>query len=202
MDNGLTWGTAGNISVKLDDGHVLITASGSRFDSLTEDSLTLYEVSTQKYWGGKPSKELPVHLAVYRAVPWAGAVVHASPLHATLFSISGEPIPNNLFVENMYYLQRVCRIPYCHPGSSQLAEAVFQKAPSSSVMLLNNHGVLTYDSSLPEAAMALEILESTCRLALLAKGAGMKLNALDEYTVEDFLLRSGYKPPRVFSGTE
>ena len=198
MDKGLTWGNAGNISIRLNEDQVLITSSGSRFDSLTEDSFTLWEISTQKHRGGKPSKELPVHLAVYRASPWAGAVVHASPLHATLFSMSGEPVPNNLFVENMYYLQRVCRIPYCHPGSPQLAEAVLQKTPAHNVMLLDNHGVLTYDTSLSEAAMALEILESTCRLLLLARGAGMALDILDEGTVEDFLLRSGYKAPRAW----
>lgn len=199
MEKGLTWGNAGNISLKLDNDHILITSSGSRFDSFTEDSFTFYEMSTQKHWGGKPSKELPAHLAVYCAVPWAEAVVHASPLHATLFSISGEEIPNNLFVENMYYLQRVCRIPYCHPGSGLLAGAVMKYAPSYNVMLLDNHGVLTYDISLPEASMALEILESTCRLMLLARSAGVKLNTLDDDTVEDFLLRSGYKPPRVFA---
>jgi 3-dehydro-4-phosphotetronate decarboxylase len=205
MEKGLTWGNAGNISVKLDENHILITASGSRLDSLTEDCLTLWELSAQKHWGGKPSKELPVHLKVYETSSWASAVLHTSPLHATMFSVSGLSLNNRLFVENMYYLQRVCRIPYCHPGSAALRDAVRKAAPSHNVMLLDHHGVLAYDTSLAEACMAVEVLENTCRMQLLALGAGLRLDTLDEETVQDFLLRSGYKAPRMWpdtSGTE
>ncbi len=198
MEKGLTWGNAGNISVKLDEDHILVTASGSRFDSLCEESLTVWELSTQKYFGKKPSKELPVHIKAYENAAWAGAVLHTSPLHATTFSATGLCVNNRLYVENMYYLQRVCRIPYCHPGSAALGDAVAKAAASHNVMLLDHHGVLAYDTSLEEACMAVEILENTCRMQLLALGAGIQLSTLDEQTVQDFLLRSGYKTPRLW----
>ncbi len=196
MDKGLTWGNAGNLSMKLDEDHLLITASGTRLNSLTDESFTVCRLSTGQHWDGKPSKELPVHVAVYRACPWAGAVVHASPPNATLAAITGLTVRSDLFVESMYYLQRVCRIPYHHPGSADLAREVGLAAAQHNVMLLENHGTLTYDSTLAEAAMALEILENTCRLMLLAQSAGLALHPIPPETVEDFLLRSGYRPPR------
>ena len=68
-EKNMTWGSAGNMSIRLDENQVLITASGTRFDSLTEDSFTLYNLADNTWSGGKPSKELPVHLAVYRNAP-------------------------------------------------------------------------------------------------------------------------------------
>lgn len=195
-DKNMTWGSAGNMSVRLDADTLLITAGGTRFDSLSEDSFTLYHLHNGEYEGGRPSKELPVHLAVYRAVPWAQAVVHASPFHTTLAACSDLALPNDLFVENMYYLQRVRRIAYFHPGSQALAQAVQQAAPDGNVILMNNHGVLIYDASLTEALTGLEVTENTCRMALAARQAGLTLTPVDAETVHSFLNDSGYKKPR------
>lgn len=197
-EKGLTWGNAGNFSMMLDKEHLLITASGSRFDYLTTENFTVWEISTHTYQGKKPSKELPVHLKVYENVPWAKAVLHTSPFYTTTFSLTSLPLNNRLFVENMYYLQRVCRIPYYHPGSAELTEAVGKAAHMQNVMLLEHHGILVYDTSLLETVMAVEVMENTCRMLLLSQGAGIELKALNEETVQEFLLRSGYKAPRLW----
>lgn len=198
MDKHMTWGSAGNMSLRLDEDHLLITASGTRFDSLTPDAFTLYRLSDGHCEGGKPSKELPVHTAVYRAVPWCGAVVHASPFYTTLAASSDLELPNDLFVENMYYLQRLCRIPYAHPGSEALAQAVADAAPQGNMILMQNHGVLVYDGALSEALIGLEVLENTCRMAMAAQQAGISLRHLPPETVHDFLYNSGYKKPRTW----
>lgn len=197
-DKNMTWGSAGNMSVRLDETHLLITASGTRFDSLTEDSFTLYDMETGTWTGGKPSKELPVHLAVYRNVPWAGAVVHASPFHTTLAASTTLEVRNDLFVENMYYLQRMARIPYAHPGSKELTAFVDGAAADANVILMQNHGVILYDAAMGEALAGLEVLENTCRMCLEAQRAGVSFTPVAPETVEDFLLNSGYRKPRVW----
>ena len=197
-DKNMTWGSAGNMSVRLDDTHLLITASGTRFDSLTEDSFTLYDMETGTWTGCKPSKELPVHLAVYRNVPWAGAVVHASPFHTTLAASTTLEVRNDLFVENMYYLQRMARIPYAHPGSKELTAFVDSAAADANVILMQNHGVILYDATMGEALAGLEVLENTCRMCLEAQRAGVSFTPVAPETVEDFLLNSGYRKPRVW----
>lgn len=197
-EKNMTWGSAGNMSIRLDENQVLITASGTRFDSLTEDSFTLYNLSDHSWTGGKPSKELPVHLAVYRNAPWAGAVVHASPFHTTLAASTTLEVRNDLFVENMYYLQRMARIPYAHPGSKELTAFVDGVAARANVILMQNHGVILYDTTMQEACAGLEVLENTCRMCLEAARAGIAMTPVAKDTVQDFLLNSGYRKPRVW----
>lgn len=192
----MTWGSAGNISVRLDDTHFLVTGSGTRFDSLTEDSFSLYDMSADSWTGRKPSKELPVHLAVYRQSPWAGAVLHASPFHTTLAASSTLEVRSDLFVENMYYLQRMARIPYAHPGSAALTDEVDKVAAQANVILMKNHGVILYDTTIEECCSGLEVLENTCRMCLEAARAGLELTPVDADTVHDFIHNSGYKKLR------
>lgn len=197
-EKNMTWGSAGNMSIRLDENQVLITASGTRFDSLTEDSFTLYNLADHSWTGGKPSKELPVHLAVYRNAPWAGAVVHASPFHTTLAASTTLEVRNDLFVENMYYLQRMARIPYAHPGSKELTAFVDGVAARANVILMQNHGVILYDTTMQEACAGLEVLENTCRMCLEAARAGITMTPVAKDTVQDFLLNSGYRKPRIW----
>lgn len=197
-EKNMTWGSAGNMSIRLDENQVLITASGTRFDSLTEDSFTLYNLADNTWSGGKPSKELPVHLAVYRNAPWAGAVVHASPFHTTLAASTTLEVRNDLFVENMYYLQRMARIPYAHPGSKELTSFVDGVAANANVILMQNHGVILYDTTMQEACAGLEVLENTCRMCLEAARAGIAMTPVAKDTVQDFLLNSGYRKPRIW----
>ena len=194
----MTWGSAGNMSIRLDENRLLITASGTRFDSLDENSFTLYDLSADTWSGGKPSKELPVHLAIYRRSPWAGAVLHASPFHTTLAASSTLEVRNDLFVENMYYLQRMARIPYAHPGSRELTDYVGGVAAGANVILMKNHGVILYDTTMTEACAGLEVLENTCRMCLEAQRAGIELTPVAPETVHDFLTGSGYRKPRIW----
>jgi L-fuculose-phosphate aldolase len=137
-----------------------------------------------------------MHQAVYEQRPEIGAVLHASPFYSTLIACSDIPLPADWFVEDMYYLERVARVSYCHPGSLALGEAVRAQAKSANILLLDNHGVLVYDTSLREALMGLHTLEMVCRMAITARGAGLELRSLPAFTVQDFLTNSGYRPRR------
>jgi L-fuculose-phosphate aldolase len=96
----------------------------------------------------------------------------------------------------MYYLERVERVAYCHPGSAALGEAVRAKARGANILLLENHGVLVYDTSLQEALMGLQTLEMVCRMAITARSASLELRSLPASTVVEFLNNSGYRPRR------
>ena len=137
-----------------------------------------------------------MHRAIYEQRPEVGAVLHTSPFYSTLFACAELKIPADLFVEDMYYLERVERVGYFHPGSVELGEAVGAKARQANVLLLENHGVLVYDTSLQEALMGLHTLEMICRMALTARSAGLELRSLPASTVADFLTNSGYRPRR------
>jgi 3-dehydro-4-phosphotetronate decarboxylase len=194
--NGLTWGNAGNLSLRLGPDSYLITASGTRLGELGDNDFVECSFQGPLPGGRKPSKETPMHQAVYEQRPGIGAVLHASPFYSTLLACSNLPVPADLFVEDMYYLERVERVGYFHPGSTALGEAVYTQARQANILFLENHGVLVYDISLQEAMMAQQTLEMVCRMQLTARSAGIELRSLPAATVADFLAGAGYRPRR------
>ncbi|MEK3889952.1 class II aldolase/adducin family protein [Bacillus sp. FSL K6-3431] len=197
MENQLAWGNAGNISARVAADQYLITASGTYLGELGEGDFTHCNFNGNiSFVDRKPSKEMPMHKAIYEERPEINAILHASPFYSTLVACSEIEIPANLFVESMYYLERIERVPYHHPGSVELGEAVREKASKANILLLENHGVLVYDTSVQEARMSLQTLEMVCRMIVTVEKSDIKLSALSNETVDDFLHHSGYKPKR------
>jgi hypothetical protein len=93
-------------------------------------------------------------------------------------------------------LERVARVPYAHPGTEALGEAVGREARNANVLLLENHGVLVYDTSVREALMGLHTLEMVARMVVMARAAGLPLKSIPRGTVADFLEHSRYRPRR------
>lgn len=81
IERGLTWGNAGNISARSGPDTFLITASGARLGELTPDDFVHCPmapdavIQTER----KPSKELPMHRAIYEKRPEINVVLHGSP---------------------------------------------------------------------------------------------------------------------------
>ncbi len=198
FENGLAWGNAGNLSVRLGPELGLITASGTQLGALADDDFAEFAWggATPRDLGRKPSKEVPMHRAIYEMRPEIGAVLHASPFYSTLVACSAIELRGDLFVEDMYYLERVARVPYAHPGSAALGDVVREQALAANILLLDNHGVLVFDTSVKEALMSLHTLEMVCRMTLAAREADVALKGLPPAVVDDFLERSGYRPRR------
>lgn len=194
LDNDLAWGNAGNISARIGTDHYLITASGTRLGELKDDDFV--ECSLDGSFSGdrKPSKETPMHRAIYEQRPEIGAILHASPFYSTLVACADIQVPADLFIEDMYYLERLEHVSYFHAGSRELGDAVRLKARRANILFLDNHGVLVYDTSIQEALMGLHTLEFVCHMAIIARGAGVELRSLPATTVTDFLENSGYRP--------
>jgi ribulose-5-phosphate 4-epimerase/fuculose-1-phosphate aldolase len=204
LANGLAWGNAGNLSARIGPDQGLITASGTHMGELAADDFAEFAIGPgpAPAGGRKPSKEVPMHRAVYQARPEINAILHASPFYSTLLACSGGALPPDLFVEDMYYLERVARVAYAQPGTQALGELVGAQAARANVLLLENHGVLVYDTSVREALMGLHTLEMTARMVVTARSAGLDLQALPAATVAEFLERSGYRPRRQWPASE
>ncbi|WEK54735.1 MAG: class II aldolase/adducin family protein [Candidatus Cohnella colombiensis] len=201
MEYGLAWGNSGNISARTTDDRYLITASGTFLGELDDADLIECDLAGNAYAteGRKASKETPMHRAIYESRPEIGAVLHASPFYSTLVASSKLEIPTNWFVETMYYLEKVERVPYYHPGSEALGEGVREKAKLANVLLLDNHGVLVYDTSIREARMALQTLEMACKMLITSQSAGITMSGLPTATEREFLEQAAYKPRRNWS---
>ncbi len=192
LQKNLTWGTSGNISVRSGD-QIFITASKTRMGNLKEEDITICDINGKIISGKKPSKELEMHLNIYRKRSNVQAIVHASPFYSTMCACSKMDCKTNLFIESMYYGENMTTVPYFHAGSKELADAVANACKNTHVILMENHGVLVYDTNLSECQAALEVIENVCKMNILAQIGNIQLNEVPKTVVKDFLVGGYYK---------
>jgi ribulose-5-phosphate 4-epimerase/fuculose-1-phosphate aldolase len=176
----LTWGTAGNLSVRLPDGRFAISGSGRRIDELDEAGLVTCQVADEAWEGAcRPSVETALHRGIYANRPDANAVLHSSAFHTTLVACSAIELETAASTDTLYYLQRLARLPFLVPGSPELAEAVAEAAREHDVILLANHGSVVLGPDLDAAVNKAEALELMCRM-LVARTQGFPLLPIPE----------------------
>lgn len=168
FQRGYATGSAGNLSLLLDDGTLLATPTGSCLGVL--DAQRLSTVTLQGEWiaGDKPSKEIAFHRALYLNNPDCRAVVHLHSHYLTALScLQNLDSQNCIRPFTPYVVMRVGDVPvvpYYKPGDARLAEDLAQLAPRYRAFLLANHGPVVVGQSLQEAADNTEELEETARL--------------------------------------
>ena len=167
---GYSFGTAGNISIRLDDS-VYATPTGSSFESLSPATLARCDLQGNAIGPNRPTKELPFHLAAYRARPGAGAVVHLHSTYATAVACLRDlDMEDALPALTAYYAMRVPAlpvVPYLPPGDPELGVHVEKLAARTPAMLMRNHGSIAVGTTLAEAAALAEEIEEAARLYLL-----------------------------------
>lgn len=172
FERGLTHGSTGNISVRLDDGW-LMTPTGSSFGDLDPARLSRLDGAGSHVAGGAPTKEAFLHRAMYEEQPRFAAVVHLHSLHSVAISVLADVDADDVLPPlTAYYVMRVGRlplVPYFAPGDARLADAVRGYAGRHHALLLANHGPVVAGTSLGAAADAIEELEATARLYLLLR---------------------------------
>ena len=177
-ERGLTHGSTGNISAKLDDGW-LLTPTGSNLGRLDPARLSKLDWHGKLLSGDAPSKENFLHLAMYQERTRNGAVVHLHSTHSVAVSVLADVDPGDVLPPlTAYYVMRIGRlplVPYHAPGDLKLADAVRGFAGKHHAVLLANHGPVVAGATLAAAADAVEELEATAKLFLLLRGEKVRL---------------------------
>ena len=191
---GFSVGSAGNISVRLEEGGYLITPTNSSLGSLNAERISRLDADFQHTGGDKPSKEVFMHRAFYTARPDAGAVVHLHSTQATAVSClpdvdRGNPIPPL----TPYFVMRVGRrmpiVEYYRPGDPAMEPAIHAAARNARAVLLANHGPVVSGKTLTDAVYAAEELEEAAKLYLMLRGTSPRL--LTPTQVDDLLATFG-----------
>ncbi len=172
ITDGLAYGTAGNLSCRVDD-RVVISPTSIPYEDITPDDVWVLSLDGDIVREGSaaPSAEAPFHLAIYAATK-AAAVVHTHSAEVVALSATLDNLP-----AIHYSIARlggpVPVVKYQRFGSGSLAAdiqaALCDPSRPRSAAILQNHGAVTYGSSLMEAydkALMLEWLARTYRLAL------------------------------------
>ncbi|WP_217235809.1 class II aldolase/adducin family protein [Streptomyces sp. AC555_RSS877] len=184
VSDGLVVGTSGNVSVRVEDT-VLVTPSGVPYDRLAPDDVTGVDLDGRQVLGTLvPTSELPMHLAVYRTTD-ALAVVHTHAVHATAVSTLVPELPAIHYMTGA--LGGSVRVaPYAAYGTDELAENMLHALADRSACLLQNHGTVTYGTTLDQAYDRTAQLEWMCRLWLTASSVpGLSPTLLSEAQVAE-----------------
>jgi ribulose-5-phosphate 4-epimerase/fuculose-1-phosphate aldolase len=174
FDRGLTPGSSGNISVRMPDGGWLVTPTNASLGFLDPARISRLDARGSLVSGDKPTKEIPLHSALYDTVPESQAVVHLHSTHSVALTMLPEIDPRAaLPAMTPYYLMRAGQtalVPYYRPGDPAVADAIRGLAGRYTSVLLANHGPVVTGRDLEGAVFATEELEETAKLYLLLRG--------------------------------
>ena len=196
FDRGLTGGASGNISLRLPEGGLLVTPTGSSFGRLDPGRISKLDDTGRLVSGDPPTKEMALHAAFYETRGTkAGAVVHLHSSHSVALSILPEVDPDNVLPPLTAYsimrLGKVKLLPFFRPGDAAMGDAIRGLAGKRSAVLLANHGPVVASKDLEAAVYAMEELEETARLALLTRGLNPRMltdtqirSVVDHFNVE------------------
>jgi 3-dehydro-4-phosphotetronate decarboxylase len=184
FSRGLTFGSAGNISVRLADGGSLMTPTNASLGRLDPAKLSKFDASGRLVSGDPATKEAFLHFCMYRERPDARAVVHLHSTHSVAVSLLADVDASDVLPPlTAYFVMRVGRlplVPYFPPGDESLAKAVEGLAGEHHAVLLANHGPVVAGATLANAQYATEELEETAKLFLMLRNQPIRPLTADE----------------------
>jgi len=185
--------TDGNLSVRLDEGRVLVTPTCISKGMMMPEDMVVVDLNGTKLSGTQnPTSEIMMHLTIYRMRPDVNAVVHAHPCTATGFASAGIALDEPLCSEIVITLGSVPLAPYATTGSMALSDSLRPYIPFHDAILMANHGVVTYGEDLCKAYMRMEAVEHYAEIVMVARQLG-SARSLDSNELEKLVaVRSQY----------
>ena len=172
-NKGFAAANDGNISVRISDNEVLCTPTMHSKGFLKPDDICHIDMTGKQIAGRKKrSSEALLHLEIYKQRPDLKSVVHCHPPHATAFAIAREPIPQCVLPEVEVFLGDVPITRYETPGGQAFADTIIPFVQKTNVIILANHGTVSFGESVERAYWWTESLDAYCRMLMLAKQLG------------------------------
>jgi L-fuculose-phosphate aldolase len=163
----------GNISVRIDENHVLITPTGVSKGFMEPEDIILVDMEGKLVEGKKKqSSESNMHLQIYKDRPDVVSVCHAHPPYSTAFAVAGIPLDKMVLPEVIISLGTIPIVEYGTTGTEQLYGHIADYIRDYDAFLLENHGALTIGNSLLNAYHKMETLEHAAKIQFFAHQLG------------------------------
>jgi L-fuculose-phosphate aldolase len=198
-NKGFAAANDGNISVRISDNEVLCTPTMHSKGFLKPEDICTVDMSGKQIAGNKKrSSEALLHLEIYKARADVKSVVHCHPPHATAFAVAREPIPQCVLPEVEVFLGDVPIAKYETPGGKQFAETILPFVSKTNIMLLANHGTVSYGDTVERSYWWTEILDAYCRILMLSRQLGRVSYFTEDKERELLALKQqwGWEDPR------
>ena len=172
-------GPSGTISARLEEDRFLFTPSVPFKQLLEPEQLIIVDGDGRKVGPDagpaedlQPTSETPMHLAVYRARPDVGGVVHAHPSYCVALTAAGKPIRPHVLTEAMLFVGDVGMAEYATPTTAELGKKVAAVVVDHDCVVLPYHGVIVAGSDVWKAYAKLEVLEQAAQINCLVNQMG------------------------------
>lgn len=152
VDTGLVQGTWGNLSVRLDEQHMLVTPSGLDYRRLTPADMVKVNLETLEYEGAlKPTSEKGLHAAIYLKRPELGGVIHTHSKYCSIFAAARKPLPVEDPALQDLFGKEVPLAKYGLPGTKRLMQNTVKAFGSGLGCIMTAHGMICGGTDLEEA---------------------------------------------------
>lgn len=183
---GLTGGTSGNISVKIDDNRIAISPSSVDYEDMELEDIVVVDLDGQKLEGElAPSSEWQLHTECFRLYPEIASVVHTHPLYASMFAVTHQPIPAVLDEFVIFTGGEVPCSEYAMSGTRDLAVNVALQLKGVSTALIANHGMTSIASTADKALHHSWVVERNAQIVWGAKLLG-EIKPVPQETIDAF----------------
>jgi L-fuculose-phosphate aldolase len=148
---GLTHGTSGNVSVRLDPRRFFVSPTGMAYEALQPGDIPLMELGGRWFGSRRPSSEWRFHRDIYHARGDVGAIVHTHSRHAAALACTGRGIPAFHYMVAVAGGLDIRCAPYHTFGTQELSDGAIAALEGRKACLLANHGVIAVGADLPAA---------------------------------------------------
>jgi L-fuculose-phosphate aldolase len=181
-------GNGGNLTVRVTDELVLCTPTLISKGFMRPADMCLIDLEGRQLAGArKRTSEALTHLGIMRRQPKARACVHAHPVHATAFAVASVVPPPCLIPEAEVFVGKIGLAEYQTPGTPENASAVGRVGVDHQVVLMQNHGVITWGADAEDAYWKMENIEAYCKTVWVASQLGSGLHSIGPGKLKDLI---------------
>ena len=148
---GLTYGTSGNVSIRLDERSFYVSPSGVPYEELEPADIPLLDFAGRWFGRRRPSSEWRFHRDILQARVDVGAIVHTHSRYATALACTGRGIPSFHYMVAVTGGTEIHCAPYRTFGSQELSTVAVAALGNRNACLLSNHGVIALGADVTAA---------------------------------------------------
>lgn len=165
--------SGGNVSVRTEEGHILITPSGMSYEGMVEDDIIVMDIDGKIIEGTRrPSVDTEPILYIYKNMPHVNAVIHTHQVYATAAGLVGDQLPAAVTTLPNATLGPVNVAPFSSAASLEMGIQTVKHIDGKRAIILKNHGVITVGETLKKALYAAVYMEDAAKTYLMARMVG------------------------------
>ncbi len=178
VNDKLTVGSWGNISLRTGDNNVVITPSGTNYLKSSLNDMIVTDLYGNVLEGKlKPSSERLMHYEIYKNRKDVNAIVHTHSIFSSVLSVINEDIPAITEDIAMLLGDNIKVSEYALTGTMELAKNVVEGLKNNNATIMKNHGAVTVGSDMERAIVASEVLEKSANIYIYSRIIG-KINKI------------------------